>query len=109
MSGIICLTYLPKTKFIQNLTTLNVLGEILFAPLDLVQDMFFGILGMGLFSVSGGLVLSARLKWSPIPRTGDHTMALLAGSLAIGNAVLMLIDLSLAYLDTDEYDDEASV
>lgn len=82
---------------------------MLFAPLDLVQDMYFGMLGVALFSVSGGLVLSARVKGSLCPRTGDYNAALLAASLAILNAVFMLFDLSLAYLDSEEYDEEASV
>lgn len=82
---------------------------MLFAPLDLVQDMYFGMLGVVLFSVSGGLVLSARVKGSVYPRTGDYNAALLGASLAIMNAVFMLFDLSLAYLDSEEYDEEASV
>lgn len=88
---------------------LNILGEMLFAPLDLVQDMYFGILGVALFSVSGGLVLSARIKTAPYPRTGDYNAALLGAAIAILNAVFMLFDLSLAYLDSEEYDEEASV
>ncbi|XP_021192260.1 uncharacterized protein LOC110377628 isoform X2 [Helicoverpa armigera] len=87
----------------------EIVGEMLFAPLDLVQDMYFGMLGVALFSVSGGLVLSARVKGSVFPRTGDSNAALLAASLAILNAVFMLFDLSLAYLDSEEYDEEASV
>lgn len=86
-----------------------VLGEMLLAPVDLVQDMYFGLLGMALFSVSGGLVLSARVRGSSFPRTGDHNAAVLAGSLAVVNASLMLFDLILAYVDSEEYDDEASV
>lgn len=82
---------------------------MLFAPLDLVQDMYFGIIGVGLFSVSGGLVLSARVKGTVAPRTGDHYAALLAASLSILNAVFMLFDLSLAYLDSEEFDEDASV
>lgn len=82
---------------------------MIFAPLDLVQDMYFGILGVGLNSVCGGLVLAARVHDSPYPRTGDQTAALVAASLAIVNAVLMLFDLSLAYLDSEEYDEEASI
>lgn len=77
------------------------------APLDLVQDMYFGILGMGLFSVSGGLILSARNRDSLYPRTGDRTFALIYGSLAILTAVIMLFDLSLAYLDSEEFDEES--
>ncbi|CAK1547312.1 unnamed protein product [Leptosia nina] len=87
----------------------EIVGEILLAPLDLVQDMYFGLLGMGLFAVSGGLVLSARTKTTLIPRTGDHNVALFAGSLAALNAIVMLFDLSLAYLDSEQYDDDASV
>lgn len=92
-----------------SLSKLNVLGEMLFAPLDLVQDMYFGMLGVALFSVSGGLVLSARVRTSMYPRTGDSNAAILAASLALLNAVFMLFDLSLAYLDSEEYDEEASV
>ncbi|XP_022128791.1 uncharacterized protein LOC111002841 [Pieris rapae] len=87
----------------------EIVGEILLAPLDLVQDMYFCMVGMGLFGVSGGLVLSARTKGSPYPRTGDHNAALIAGSLAVLTALVMLFDLSLAYLDSEQYDDEASV
>ncbi|XP_073944784.1 uncharacterized protein isoform X1 [Choristoneura fumiferana] len=87
----------------------EIIGEMIFAPLDLVQDMYFGILGMGLFSVCGGLVLAARLPKATYPRTGDQTAAVVAGSLAIINAVLMFLDISLAYLDSEEFDDEASV
>ncbi|KAG6450253.1 uncharacterized protein LOC115443594 isoform X2 [Manduca sexta] len=87
----------------------EIVGEMIFAPLDLVQDIYFDLLGATLFSVSGGMVLSARVKDSVYPRTGDHNAALLAGSLAILNAFLMLFDLSLAYLDSEEFDDEASV
>ncbi|CAF4845920.1 unnamed protein product [Pieris macdunnoughi] len=57
----------------------EIVGEILLAPLDLVQDMYFCMVGVGLFGVSGGLVLSARTKGSPYPRTGDHNAALIAG------------------------------
>lgn len=92
-----------------SLSNLNILGEMLFAPLDLVQDMYFGMLGVALFSVSGGLVLAARIKSSPYPRTGDCNAAYLGAALAILNAVFMLFDLSLAYLDSEEYDEEASV
>ncbi|XP_022831202.1 uncharacterized protein LOC111359786 isoform X2 [Spodoptera litura] len=87
----------------------EIVGEMLFAPLDLVQDMYFGMLGVALFSVSGGLVLSARVRTSVYPRTGDSNAAILAASLALLNAVFMLFDLSLAYLDSEEYDEEASV
>ncbi|XP_038212298.1 uncharacterized protein LOC119832666 [Zerene cesonia] len=87
----------------------EIVGEMLFAPLDLVQDMYFGIVGVGLFAISGGFVLSARTKSTPYWRTGDHNAALLAGSLAIVNAFVLLFDLSLAYLDSEQYDDEASV
>lgn len=82
---------------------------MIFAPLDLVQDMYFGLLGVGLFSVSGGLLLSARTKPSIYRHTGDHTTALIVGSLAIFNAVVMFFDLSLAYLDSEQFDDETSV
>lgn len=82
---------------------------MIFAPLDLVQDIYFGLIGIALFSVSGGLVLSSRVRGSSYPKTGDPTAALLSGSLAILNAVIMLFDLSLAYLDSEEYDDETSV
>lgn len=81
---------------------------MLFAPLDLVQDMYFGILGVGLFSVSGGLILSGRTRGSEFVRTGDYTAAMIVGSLAIINAFIMLFDLSLAYLDSEEFE-EASV
>ncbi|KAJ8729982.1 hypothetical protein PYW07_017020 [Mythimna separata] len=84
-------------------------GEMLFAPLDLVQDMYYGMLGVALFSVSGGLVLAARVKTSYCPRTGDSNAAILGASLAIMNAIFMLFDLSLAYLDSEEFDEEASV
>ncbi|XP_050346142.1 uncharacterized protein LOC126770675 [Nymphalis io] len=87
----------------------EIVGEMLFAPLDLVQDMYFGILGIGLFSVSGGLVLSARTKTSIYPRTGDHNAALIVGSLSVLNALLMLFDLSLAYMDSEQFDEDASV
>lgn len=82
---------------------------MIFAPLDLVQDVFFGMLGIALFSVSGGLIISAKVQGSLYPKTGDSHLPLLAGSFAIINAVVMLLDLSLAYLDSEEYDDEASV
>ncbi|XP_028160066.1 uncharacterized protein LOC135075009 isoform X2 [Ostrinia nubilalis] len=85
----------------------EIIGEMIFAPLDLVQDMYFGILGIGLFTVSGGLVLSSRVKPAAYPRTGDHTAAMIAGSLAITNAFIMLFDLSLAYLDSEEFDEES--
>ncbi|CAG5050028.1 unnamed protein product [Parnassius apollo] len=70
--------------------------------------MYFGILGVGLYTVSGALVLAARTRDSVYPRTGDQTSALVAGSLAIINAFVMLFDLSLAYLDSEEFDEEAS-
>ena len=82
---------------------------MLFAPLDLVQDIYFGIIGVGLNSVCGGLILSARTKPSLYRHTGDHTAALVVGSLAILNAVVMFFDLSLAYLDSEQFDDETSV
>lgn len=82
---------------------------MLFAPLDLVQDMYYGMLGVALFSVSGGLVVAARTKASPYPRTGDSNAAFLCAALAFLNAVFMLFDLSLAYLDSEEFDEEASV
>ncbi|KAL0841404.1 hypothetical protein ABMA28_015097 [Loxostege sticticalis] len=85
----------------------EIVGEMIFAPLDLVQDMYFGILGMGLFTISGGLVLSSRVKPSAYPRTGDHTIAMIVGSLAIVEAFIMLFDLSLAYLDSEEFDEES--
>nr|XP_037872719.1 uncharacterized protein LOC101743423 isoform X3 [Bombyx mori] len=84
-------------------------SEMIFAPLDLVQDMYFGLLGATLFSTSGGLVLSARVRGATYPRTGDHNAALLAGSLAVVNAFIMIFDLTLAYMDSEEFDDEASV
>ncbi|XP_045771448.1 uncharacterized protein LOC123871601 isoform X2 [Maniola jurtina] len=87
----------------------EIVGEIIIAPLDLVQDMFFGMVGVVLFSISGGLILSARTKSSIYPRTGNHTIALVTGSLAVLNALVMLFDLSLAYLDSEQFDDEASV
>ncbi|KPI93048.1 hypothetical protein RR46_14269, partial [Papilio xuthus] len=86
----------------------EIVGEMLFAPLDLVQDMYFGILGVGLYSVSGGMVLAARTHDPSYPRTGNHTAALVAAALALVNAFVMLFDLSLAYLDSEEFDDEAS-
>ncbi|XP_034830980.1 uncharacterized protein [Maniola hyperantus] len=87
----------------------EIVGEMIFAPLDLVQDMYFGIVGVVLFSMSGGLILSARTKSSIYPRTGNQTIALVTGSLAVLNALVMLFDLSLAYLDSEQFDDEASV
>ncbi|XP_059047171.1 uncharacterized protein LOC131842609 isoform X2 [Achroia grisella] len=87
----------------------EIIGEIIFSPLDLVQDMYFGILGTGFFAISGGLVLSSRIRGSSYPRTGDYNAALLCGSLAILNALIMLFDLSLAYLDSEEFDEETSV
>ncbi|XP_028026949.1 uncharacterized protein LOC114240573 [Bombyx mandarina] len=87
----------------------EIVGEMIFAPLDLVQDMYFGLLGATLFSTSGGLVLSARVRGAAYPRTGDHNAALLAGSLAVVNAFIMIFDLTLAYMDSEEFDDEASV
>ncbi|CAH2106226.1 unnamed protein product [Euphydryas editha] len=87
----------------------EIIGEMIFAPLDLVQDMYFGVLGVVLFSVSGGLVLSARTKTSMYPRTGDPNAALIVGALAVLNALLMLFDLSLAYMDSEQFDDEVSV
>ncbi|XP_004932514.2 uncharacterized protein LOC101743423 isoform X2 [Bombyx mori] len=87
----------------------EIVGEMIFAPLDLVQDMYFGLLGATLFSTSGGLVLSARVRGATYPRTGDHNAALLAGSLAVVNAFIMIFDLTLAYMDSEEFDDEASV
>ncbi|XP_072931861.1 uncharacterized protein [Epargyreus clarus] len=86
----------------------EIIGEMLFAPLDLVQDMYFGILGVGLFSVSGGLILSGRTRGSEYVRTGDYYIAMILGSLAVINAFVMLFDLSLAYLDSEEFE-EASV
>ncbi|CAG9786057.1 unnamed protein product [Diatraea saccharalis] len=80
---------------------------MIFAPLDLVQDMYYGILGIALFAISGGLVLSARTRPSLYPRTGDPTLALIGGSLAIANAFMMLFDLSLAYLDSEEFEEES--
>lgn len=82
---------------------------MLFAPLDLVQDMYFGILGVCLFSATGGLVMSARTRGSVYPKTGDHNAALLLASISILNAVFMFFDLSLAYLDSEEFDEETSV
>lgn len=82
-------------------------GEVSISPLDLVQDMFFSILGVCLFSISGGLVLSGRVRGSPIPRTGDHNTALIAGGIALLNAVIILFDLALAYIDSEEYDEES--
>ncbi|XP_023945934.1 uncharacterized protein LOC112051499 [Bicyclus anynana] len=87
----------------------EIVGEMIFAPLDLVQDMYFGIIGVILFSVCGGLVLGARNTPSLYPRTGDNTIALVAGSLAFLNALVMLMDLTLAFLDSEQFDDEASV
>ncbi|CAH0723280.1 unnamed protein product, partial [Brenthis ino] len=86
----------------------EIVGEMIFAPLDLVQDMYFGMLGIILFSVSGGIVLSTRAYSYNYPLTGDSTTALIVGYLAILNAVVMLFDLSLAYLDSEQFDDEAS-
>lgn len=82
---------------------------MILAPLDLVQDMYFGMVGIALFAVSGGITISARTKPSIYPRTGDSTIALVAGSLAVVNALVMLFDLSLAYLDSEQFDDEVSV
>lgn len=87
----------------------NFLGEIIFAHIDLIQDIYFGIVGVILFSICGGLVLSARLKDTPYPRTGDYYAALITGPLAILNAVMMLFDLILAYLDSEEYEDDVSI
>lgn len=81
----------------------------MFAPLDLVQDMYFGLLGIALFSLSGGLVLSSRIKGVPYPRTGDRVVAMVMGSISVAIALIFFFDLSLAYLDSEEYDDEASV
>lgn len=89
---------------------LKILGEILFAPVDLVQDMFFGIIGIGMFAVCGGLILANRMKSQSLPpRTGDHTAAVIQGFLSLFCALVLLFDLSLAYLDSEEFDDEASV
>ncbi|KOB69565.1 Uncharacterized protein OBRU01_16656 [Operophtera brumata] len=87
----------------------EIIGEMIFAPLDLVQDVFFGTLGIALFATSGGLLISASYQGSSYPKTGDSQVRLLVGSLAILNAVIMLFDLSLAYLDSEEYDEEASL
>ncbi|XP_045448875.1 uncharacterized protein LOC123657360 [Melitaea cinxia] len=87
----------------------EIIGEMIFAPLDLVQDMYFGVLGVVLFSLSGGLVLSARTKASMYPRTGDPNAALIVGALAVLNALLMLFDLSLAYMDSEQFDEDVSV
>ncbi|XP_061713128.1 uncharacterized protein LOC133521982 isoform X1 [Cydia pomonella] len=87
----------------------EIVGEMIFAPLDLLQDMYFGIVGMIMFSVCGGLVLSARLKPSIVPRTGDPTAGTIAASLALLNALLMFLDLSMGYLDSEEFNEETSV
>ncbi|CAG9584791.1 unnamed protein product [Danaus chrysippus] len=87
----------------------EIVGEMIFAPLDLVQDMYFGMLGVGLFSVSGGLVLSSRTRTVTHPKTGDPTAAMLMGAISVLNAFVLLFDLSLAYLDSEQFDDEASV
>ncbi|KAM3961031.1 uncharacterized protein ACR2FA_004804 [Aphomia sociella] len=87
----------------------EIIGEMIFSPLDLVQDMYFGVLGTVLFAVSGGLVLSSRIHGSSYPRMGDHNAGLLCGSLAVLNALIMLFDLSLAYLDSEEFDEGTSV
>lgn len=81
----------------------------MFAPVDLVQDMFFGIIGIGMFAVCGGMVLANRMKSQSLPRTGDHTAAVIQGSLSLFCSLILLFDLSLAYLDSEEFDDEASV
>ncbi|VVC89046.1 unnamed protein product [Leptidea sinapis] len=83
-------------------------GEVLLAPLDLVQDMYFGVIGIALFSVSGGMILSARTRGSMYPRTGDSTMAIVGAALALLNALIMIFDLSLAYLDSEQCDDDVS-
>lgn len=82
---------------------------MVFTPLDLVQDMFFGMLGVILFSISGGMVISNRVRATNIPRTGDHNWALVLGGISITTAVFMLFDLALAYLDSEEFEDEASI
>ncbi|XP_049869405.1 uncharacterized protein LOC126369155 [Pectinophora gossypiella] len=87
----------------------EIIGECLFAPVDLVQDIYFGIVGMALFSASGGKVLSARVKEHPFPRTGDYGAAVVCGCVALLVAVVLLFDVSLAYLDSEEYDEDVSV
>lgn len=81
----------------------------MYAPVDLVQDMFFGIIGIGMFAVCGGMILVNRMKSQALPRTGDHSAAVTQGCLSLVCALVLLFDLSLAYLDSEEFDDEASV
>ncbi|XP_041978283.1 uncharacterized protein LOC121732468 isoform X1 [Aricia agestis] len=83
----------------------EIIGEMIFSPLDLVQDIYFGILGVGLFSVCGGIILCARTRTVPYLRTGDYYVAITLGSVSILNSLIMLFDLSLAYLDS-EVDEE---
>ncbi|XP_053608016.1 uncharacterized protein LOC128673887 isoform X2 [Plodia interpunctella] len=85
----------------------EIIGEMIFAPLDLVQDMFFGILGVGLFITSGGFVIAGRNRKSSCPRTGDHLGAMVCGSISIATGIIMFFDLSLAYLDSEEFEEEA--
>ncbi|XP_075974012.1 uncharacterized protein LOC142975167 [Anticarsia gemmatalis] len=87
----------------------EIVGEMLLAPLDLVQDMYFGILGVGMFATSGSMVMSNRVKNSLYPRMGDHNSAILLASLSLLNALFMFLDLSMAYFDSEEFDEEASV
>ncbi|KAI5651787.1 hypothetical protein NE865_00124 [Phthorimaea operculella] len=87
----------------------EIVGEMLFAPLDLVQDIYYGIIGLALYGVCGCMILSARLRDSVIPRTGDPTAALLLGGASLLTAIVMFFDLTLAYLDSEEFDDEASI
>ncbi|XP_037965175.2 uncharacterized protein LOC119691537 isoform X2 [Plutella xylostella] len=89
----------------------EIIGELTFAPLDLVQDMYLSALGAVLFATSGGMTLAARLQGDAprAPRTGDAALATAGGGVALAAAALLALDLVLAYLDSEEYDEEASV
>lgn len=84
-------------------------GEMLLSPLDVVQDMFYGLIGSILYFTCAGKVLTCRLLDSGYPRTGDVTSAVAMGGLAVACAVVMLLDMCLAYVDSEVYDEEGSV
>lgn len=87
-------------------------GELIFSPLDLVQDMYFTLLGVILYGTCGGLVLARRLGNPPpytVPYTFDSSGALLTAWLSVATAAMLLLDLTLAYMDSEEFEETPSV
>lgn len=98
---------LQQTKF-----RLCSAGELILSPVDLIQDMYFTLLGIVLYSTCGGLVLTRRLSSPPlytVPYTHDSSAAVLTAWLSLGTAAMMFLDLSVAYLDSEELEETPSV